>query len=344
MNASLSSRLASGLLVSALLLGAVPRGLAAEDSAPPPKPAVDFARDIQPILAEHCLACHGPEKGRGGFRLTSRAATLAATDSGTPAVVPGQPEASELFRRLTTTDLDERMPPRTKEPLKSAEIAKLRHWIAEGVAWTEHWAWQPLSHISPPPVRNSTWVRNAVDRFVLARLEEKRIAPSPEADRYTLIKRLYYDLLGLPPPLEEVDAFVHDRSPDAYAKLVERLLASPHFGERWGRHWLDLAPYADSDGYEKDRARPDAYVYRDWVIAALNDDVPTETRFLQETGFLESSNWPGTCCPGPRPGRRSRPPSTGKRSPMRRGAWTRKSSAWPPPSTAPRRSARFGWA
>ena len=146
---------------------------------------------------------------------------------------------------------------------------------------SDHWAFQPIQNPPPPQVKNAAWVRNDLDRFVLARLEKAGIAPSPEADRYTLIKRLSYDLLGLPPTPEETDAFVADSSEDAYAKLVDRLLESPHFGERWGRHWLDKARYADSDGYEKDRPRPNAWRYRDWVIEAINADMPFD-QFTRE--------------------------------------------------------------
>jgi hypothetical protein len=282
MKLSLLTRFASGLGASLLVLGIMPSGAAADPSVPSRKLTVDFARDIKPILSEHCLECHGPEKARGGFRLTNRVAALGASASGASAIVPGKPEASELVRRITTTDRDERMPPRKKEPLRPAEIEKLRQWIAEGVAWTEHWAWQPLQKATLPEVRAGSWVRTGVDRFVLARLEEKGITPSSEADRYTLIKRLSYDLLGLPPSPEEADAYANDRSRDAYEKLVERLLASPHFGERWGRHWLDLAHFADSDGYETDRARPDAYLYRDWVIRAFNDDLPFDQFTIEQ--------------------------------------------------------------
>ena len=168
-----------------------------------------------------------------------------------------------------------------KDELKPAAIDTLRRWIAEGVVWARHWAFEPIRKVDPPVVTAGNWVRNDIDRFVLAKLEEKKIAPSPEANRYTLIRRLNYDLLGLPPSVTDVDAFVNDTRPDAYERLVDRLLASPHFGECWGRHWLDLARYADSDGYEADRPRPDAYLYRDWVIDAVNRDLPFD-RFTIE--------------------------------------------------------------
>jgi mono/diheme cytochrome c family protein len=246
----------------------------------PAKSQVEFERDVRPILAENCLGCHGAGLAAGGLKFTGREAALAPTKRGRPAIVPGDPDASELLRRVGATDPAVRMP-MGKESLNPAAIDTLRRWIAEGVVWARHWAFEPVQRADPPAPRAQTWVRCDIDRFVLAKLEEKGIAPSPEADRYTLIRRLHYDLLGLPPPVAEVDAFAADTRPDAYERLVDRLLASPHFGERWGRHWLDLARYADSDGYEADRARPDAYVYRDWVIDAFNRDLPFD-RFTVE--------------------------------------------------------------
>ncbi|MGE3780635.1 MAG: DUF1549 and DUF1553 domain-containing protein, partial [Pirellulaceae bacterium] len=189
---------------------------------------------------------------------------------------------SEVYRRMVTEDPDERMPPADEKPLTSAEIEKLKQWIAAGAPWSEHWAFTPLKRPSVPQPAQSTWVRNDIDRFVLARLEAEKMSPAAEADRYTLIKRLYYDLLGLPPTIEEVDAFVKDASEEAYARLVDRLLRSPHFGERWGRHWLDLAHFADTDGFEKDRARPDAHVWRDWVIDAVNADMPFDQFTIEQ--------------------------------------------------------------
>jgi len=258
---------------------AVSRAAEPAPAAKSDKPAIDFDREIRPILAEHCIGCHGGDKPEAGLQLISRAAALKPADSGHAAIVPGKPEASEILRRILAQG-DERMPPAEKEPLKPAEIEKLRAWIAAGAPWSEHWAFQPLRQDTPPKV-DSKLVRNDIDRFVLARLKEKKLSLSPEADRYTLIKRLSYDLLGLPPSVGDVDAFVNDKSPKAYEALVDKLLASPHFGERWGRHWLDLARYADSDGYEKDRERPDAYLFRDWVIDAINRDLPFD-RFAIE--------------------------------------------------------------
>lgn len=240
-----------------------------------------FDREIRPLLAERCLGCHGRDKPEGGLRLADREGALAGGESGTPAIIPGKPDEGELMRRILTTDPTERMPPEEKEPLLPAEIAKLRKWIESGAPWGRHWSLQPITPVAPPAIRDPATARHELDRFVLSRLETAGLNLSPEADRYTLIRRLYYDLVGLPPTIEDVAAFVNDPAPQAYETVVERLLRSPHFGERWGRHWLDLAHYADSDGYEKDRARPDAYLYRDWVIQAIHDDLPFD-RFTIE--------------------------------------------------------------
>jgi hypothetical protein len=251
-------------------------------TAPACRAAVDFQKEIAPIFAEHCLECHGPDKVKGGLNLTTRDSLLKELKSGNIAVTPGKPEASTLIERLLTSDEDEIMPPRKKEKRpKPEEIGRLKAWIAEGAPWAEHWAYRRVERPPVPAVRDSAWVRNEIDAFASSVLEGRGIAPSPEADRPTLIKRVYYDLLGLPPTPAEVDAFVKDTAPDAYEKVVDRALASPHFGERWGRHWLDKARYADSDGYEKDSERMDAWRYRDWVIAAVNRDLPFD-RFTIE--------------------------------------------------------------
>ena len=242
---------------------------------------VEFARDIQPLLANKCLNCHGPDDAEGGLQLHLREKALDELDSGEHAIVPGKPDESELLHRVASDDPDLRMPPEG-DALTAAEIETLRKWIAGGAKWEVHWAYRPLDGSAPPKVSNTDATRNDIDHYVLAKLEKENIAPSPEADRYTLIKRLYYDLLGFPPTPEEVDAFVSDESPNAYEQLVDRLLASPHFGERWGRHWLDKARYADSDGYEKDNHRPDAWRYRDWVIGAINNDMPFDQFTIEQ--------------------------------------------------------------
>lgn len=242
---------------------------------------VDFDREIRSIFAERCLQCHGGVKHKANLTFLSRDAALAPAESGKRAIDPEHPEASELLRRISSADPEERMPPQGP-PLSSTQQAMLRQWIQEGANWPQHWSFRPLEHFAPPQIQNRSWLRNPIDQFVLVKLEAKGIAPSPAADRVTLIRRLYLDLLGLPPPIEAVDAFAQDSSPEAYEQLVDRLLQSPHFGERWGRHWLDQARYADSDGYEKDNARPDAWRWRAWVIDAINQDLPFDQFTLQQ--------------------------------------------------------------
>ena len=257
---------------------------------------VDFARDVRPILERSCWKCHGPEKQKGGLRLDLRTATLALRASGRRAITPGKPEESELIRRVEAADVEERMPPKS-DPLTRDETRTLRAWIRQGADWPEtavgasngrkamvvtaedrqHWSYRRLTHVDPPDVRDAGWCRTPIDRFVLAALEARGIRPNVRADRRTLIRRVYFDLLGLPPSPEDVKAFVADPAPDAYNKLVDRLLASRHYGERWGRHWLDVARYADSDGLESDADRPTAYHYRDFVIRAMNDDMSYRT-------------------------------------------------------------------
>ncbi len=270
------------LLLSCLpmLLGQL--SLAAQEAPTAGLPGVDFARDVQPLLTKHCSACHGSEKQESGFRIDQREAALVGGDSGV-AIIPGKSADSKLIHFVTAADSDNVMPPKGTR-LTAEEVGVLRAWIDEGAKWPDsqvnaklansHWAYQPLCLPAPPKVKLAEWPRNEIDQFVLASLEAKNIVPSTEADRYTLIRRLSLDLTGLLPSVQEVDAFVNDARPDAYEALVDRLLESPHFGERWGRHWLDMARYADSDGYEKDNPRPDAYRYRDWVIDAINEDMP----------------------------------------------------------------------
>ncbi|MEM7012803.1 MAG: DUF1549 domain-containing protein, partial [Verrucomicrobiota bacterium] len=216
-----------------------------------------FATEIQPLFAQKCLECHGPDDQKGGLRFDQA----------------GEIDFEELIYRVTTDDENDRMPPKG-DPVTAKEVEALKAWIAAGAEFEDHWAYTPLKSGAPPEVTDKDWPTNPIDQYVLKKLEEAGIKPSPEADPTTLIKRLYYDLIGLPPTPEEVDAFVNDYSEEAYAKLVQQLLASKHFGERWGRHWLDKARYADSDGYEKDRPRLNAWNYRDWVINAINEDLP----------------------------------------------------------------------
>ena len=243
--------------------------------------AVDFERDIQPILSNHCYNCHADQSVEGGIRWDRKSA-LSGGDSGEVAVVPGKPEAGTLLTYVRG-EADERMPPEDEgDPLSDAQIALLERWITEGALWPDaaqavenihHWSLHTPEQKPLPTVENVTWPQNPIDRFVLARLEEAGLSPQRPADRYTLARRVYLDLLGLPPTPEQVDTFLSDTKPGAYERLVDRLLSSPEYGERWARMWLDLARYADTQGYEKD-ARRTIYSFRDWVIKAFNADMP----------------------------------------------------------------------
>ncbi|MBI3416325.1 MAG: PSD1 domain-containing protein [Verrucomicrobia bacterium] len=274
---------------------------------------VDFKRDIQPIFAERCYECHGEKKQKSDFRLDERAVVMRGGESGKPAVVAGNSATSPLIQRVTSTDKEQLMPQKG-DRLTEKQIALLRSWIEQGAKWPDelakpggpkaHWAFRAPVRPEVPAVKKQKWVRNAIDNFVLARLEKEKLAPAAEADRITLLRRLSLDLIGLPPTTEEVDAFVADKSKDAYEKVIERLLASPHYGERWGRHWLDAARYADSDGFEKDKPRF-IWNYRDYVINALNRDLPYDQFVIEQiagdqlpnptqdqlvaTGFLRNS-------------------------------------------------------
>ena len=265
-------------------------------TAPPDKRSaeneVDFAKQVFPLLKSRCFDCHGPESREAGLRLDIRQAALRGGDSGA-VIKPGKSGESPLIARVISEDPDKRMPPED-DPLSAEEVATLRQWIDQGAHWPDelagstrpagydHWAYQPLDPGEIPTPQNAAWVRNPIDAYVLAKLEAAGIEPSPEADRNTLLRRLSLDLLGLPPTPEQVAEFLQDDQPGAYGRLVDRTLASPHFGERWGRHWLDLARYADSDGYEKDRPRPNAWRYRDWVIKAINDDMPFDQFTIEQ--------------------------------------------------------------
>jgi len=257
--------------------------------------AVDFAKDIQPLLADRCFSCHGEKKQESGLRLDRKADALKGGDHG-PAVAPGKPEESVLLQAITGTHAEVAKMPKKGEALTADQIASLRNWIEQGAVWPEtqtakadtkdaakHWAFQPIRRAEPPKLagRNRKLARNPVDQFVFRKLEQEKLTPSPEADRVTLLRRLSLDLTGLPPTPEEADAFVADKSPNAYEKVVERLLDSPHFGEKWARHWLDAARYADSNGFEKDRTRS-IWPWRDWVIKAFNADKPFDQFTLEQ--------------------------------------------------------------
>jgi hypothetical protein len=244
---------------------------------------VDFSRDVQPIFEKSCYSCHGPKSQMGGLRLDAK--TLAAKS-----IQPGDASASTLFQRVAGLGDQARMPMGGK-PLAAADIDLIKRWIDTGATWPEtanspaaelkkHWAYVAPVRPPTPPVTQKSWLKNPIDSFVLARLEQEGLAPSPRADKVTLLRRLSLDVIGLPPTPEEVDAFLADNSAGAYEKQVDRLLASPHYGEKWGRMWLDAARYADSDGFEKDKSRQ-VWFYRDWVVNALNRDLPYD-RFIIE--------------------------------------------------------------
>jgi mono/diheme cytochrome c family protein len=252
---------------------------------------VDYTRDVKPLLARHCVQCHGPQKQKAGLRLDTAKAIRDGGDSG-PSLVPGKADDSRILHAVTGSRDASRMPPRGPA-LSPAEVALLRAWIdagakapadeaavAAGPAAPTHWAFRLVTRPVPPAVKDAAWCRTPVDRFVLARLEKVGLRPSPDADRVTLLRRLSLDLLGLPPTPEEVAAFVADPRPDAYERAVDRLLDSPHYGERQARHWLDLARYADSNGFNIDAPRS-VWPYRDWVIHAFNRDLPFD-RFTVE--------------------------------------------------------------
>jgi hypothetical protein len=236
----------------------------------------DFNRDIRPILSNRCFKCHGPDEANqeAGLRLDHREAAIQELDSGERAIVPGHADSSELVARIMSDDPDLVMPPpHTKVSLSADEKRMLAAWVEAGAEYAPHWAFLPPVKPEPPAVRDEGRVKNPIDRFVLARLEAEGLAAAQPADSATLCRRVHLDLVGLPPSPDELAAFLADESPDAYEQLVDRLLASPRYGERWARKWLDLARYADTNGYEKDRPRT-IWPYRDWVIRSLNDDLP----------------------------------------------------------------------
>ncbi len=238
---------------------------------------IDFGQDIRPILSDNCFTCHGPDKDqrKAGLRLDTKEDAFKKLDSGDYAIVPGKPDQSRVLAVVTLPpDDDDHMPPtKTGKKLSAAQVDLLRRWIAQGAKWAEHWSYVAPERPAVPVVKNKKWARNDVDRFILAALEKSGLKPNAEADRYTLIRRLSLDLIGLPPTVQEVDDFIADKSPNAYEKVVERLLASPHFGERLALAWLDQARYADTSGYHFDGFRQ-MHLWRDWVIKAFNDNKP----------------------------------------------------------------------
>ncbi len=243
---------------------------------------VDFASEIRPILSNHCYRCHGPDEDKREAGLRLDVSPQQDPDSAT-AIVPGDPQASELLERVLHTDPDLRMPPAEAGPSLSAEeIALLERWIAQGAEYTQHWAFQSVRKPDVPSTPDPAgWVRNPIDAFVLQKLTRRGITPAPQAARETLIRRVHLDLLGLPPSLAELEQYLADDSPQAYENMVERALSSPHYGERWGRHWLDQARYADTNGYTIDSERS-IWPYRDWVIQALNEDKPFDEFTIEQ--------------------------------------------------------------
>lgn len=298
------SILATMLLIA---LGGAPM-IGAEPSPAPPAEQF-FESKVRPILVDNCLKCHGAAKQKGGLRLDSRAAVLAGGDRG-PAIMPDRPEASLLIKAIEYAG-DLKMPPSKKLP--AGQIADLVRWVKLGAPWPKeevsgvapvrhgefqitehdraHWAFQPVKRPALPAVRDGGWARNPIDTFVLARLESRGLQPNPPASKRELLRRVYYDVTGLPPTPQEVEAFAADPAPAAYETVVERLLASPHYAEKWGRHWLDLVRFAETNSYERDNPKPNAWRYRDYVIRSFNEDKPYD-QFIREQ--LAGDELPGT--------------------------------------------------
>jgi hypothetical protein len=288
------------ILVACLIVGLSGLSVRADGEKPTDEQVRFFEAKVRPVLADHCAKCHGPDKSKAGLRLDSRAALLAGGDTG-PAVVPGKPEESLLVAAIRHGDDGPKMPPSKKLP--DDVIANLARWVEMGAPWPGghdaassgvrkgefqitdkdrgHWAFQPIRRSDIPKVKDASWVANPIDAFILAKLEAKGLRPNPPASKAELARRVTYDLTGLPPSPEEVEAFVKDKSPDAYERLVDRLLASPRYGEKWGRQWLDLVRFAETNSYERDNPKPNAWRYRDYVIKAFNDDTPYD-RFIRE--------------------------------------------------------------
>jgi cytochrome c553 len=279
-----------GIGLAALLVPAIAAGDDAEF----------FEAKVRPVLAAHCVSCHGPEKQKAGLRLDTPEGMKKGGESG-PVVSPGKPEASRLVEAISYHDDSLQMPPKRK--MGDPEIETLTRWVKSGALWPEpkatrsasdakggavsakdreFWSFRPVKKVEPPPVKDAAWSRSPIDRFLFATMDARGLSPAPRADKRTLIRRVTFDLTGLPPTPEEVEAFVKDDSPETFAKVVDRLLASPHYGERWARHWLDLARYGEDQAHTfQARVFPQGYRYRDWVVNALNADMPYD-RFLTE--------------------------------------------------------------
>lgn len=252
-------------------------------STPPTAKPVDFQREIRPLLSDNCFQCHGPDANTrmAGLRLDLKEEAFATRKNGT-LIVPGKAAESLVFKRIAEPVAAKRMPPPyAHKELTAEQIDALKRWIEQGAKWEEHWAWKAPVKEAPPVVKNEAWVQNALDRFILARLESEGLTPAPRADKHTLIRRVALDLTGLPPKPMEVEQFLNDKSPDAYEKMVDRYFASPHYGEHRGRYWLDAARYADSHGIHIDNYR-EIWPYRDWVIAAFNKNMPFDQFTLEQ--------------------------------------------------------------
>ena len=294
-------------LSTAIVLFTVLGAFAAVDVSKLPPAAsrtVDFAKDIQPIFSKHCYSCHGPEKQKASLRWDDKAAALKGGENG-PVIVLGKSADSRVIHLVAGLEPDAIMPPKG-EPLTAEQIGLMRAWIDQGAVWPDdaqkskevHWSLKPMNRPRVPAVTGRTArVANPIDNFILAQLAGKKLKPSPEADRRTLIRRLYFDLTGLPPAPEEVRAFERDKSSGVYERLVDKLLASPRYGERWARHWLDVVRFAETTGFEVNTPRPNAWPYRDYVIRAFNEDKPYNQFILEQlagdvfgedvaTGFL----------------------------------------------------------
>jgi hypothetical protein len=281
----------TGILIIALLtIGFSGHCLRADATTSPPSPSVDFERDIQPIFKSACYECHGPSKQKSKLRLDSRPLALHGGRSGKD-VIPGNAADSALLKRITDPDSAHRMP-QDRDALPKEQIELIRQWIDQGATWPDrfanldakidtHWSFVAPTRPPVPQVKDAQWAKNPIDRFILARLEQQGLSPAPPASKEALIRRAYLDVIGIPPSPQEVDDFVHDSSPDAFDKVVDKLLASPGYGERWARHWLDLARYAESEGFKADETRPYIWRYRDYVIKSLNSDKPYD-RFIRE--------------------------------------------------------------
>ncbi len=266
-NSLVSAAIAALLLISAARL---------------PAGEISFNRDIKPILSETCFTCHGPDEGKrtGGFRLDQRESAIASADSGEMPIVAGHAASSEVVLRITSTDPDLRMPPEESNKQLSAEqIELIKRWIDAGAEYQQHWAFVPPRRPTVPST--GVWARDPIDHFIHDRLTQEGLAPATEADRETLIRRVTLDLTGLPPTPEELERFLSDTSPDAYETLIDRLLDSPHYGERMALRWLDQARYADSNGYQSDGSR-DMWAWRDWVINAFNANMPLDQFTIEQ--------------------------------------------------------------